>query len=67
MKAQLVSDQQNNALPMPRRDPQGDAPRSTVAAAEALIRSVDRVLHPNQDEPFVMTCGGLSRLRRKTA
>ncbi|HJN80058.1 MAG: hypothetical protein QF723_05450 [Phycisphaerales bacterium] len=64
-----MSELHNNAPTMPRHDPQGDSSSDMVVAtaAESVIRSVDRVLRPDQDEPFVMTCGGLSRLRRKTA
>jgi hypothetical protein len=34
--------------------------------ADVLIRSLDRILRPEGDEPFIMACGGLSRLRAKT-
>ncbi|MBT4768098.1 MAG: hypothetical protein HOO04_07040 [Phycisphaerae bacterium] len=46
------------------------APNHTASTAlprtDALIRSLDRILRPEGEEPFVMTCGGLSRLRGKT-
>ncbi|MDP6890774.1 MAG: hypothetical protein QF471_05550 [Phycisphaerales bacterium] len=64
-----MSELHNNAPTMPHHNPQGDSPNDMVAATatQSVIQSVDRVLRPDQDEPFVMTCGGLSRLRRKTA
>ncbi len=44
----------------------GHSPRQAKAdpaSVHTFIRRVDRVLHPDQQPPFVMTCGGLSRLR----
>ncbi|MDP7030012.1 MAG: hypothetical protein QF733_07320 [Phycisphaerales bacterium] len=37
-----------------------------IRAADSVIHSVDRVLRPDCEPPFVTTCGGLSRLRSTT-
>jgi hypothetical protein len=50
----------------PAESASNHADSAALPQADVLIRSLDRILRPEGDEPFIMACGGLSRLRAKT-